>query len=67
VEPDYLPNSEVFFSRVWIPFPEGGVGGIPPPQYLTPGGRNFGAPPWQGFGGNAPKDNFLGKFPCKIL
>jgi hypothetical protein len=41
VEPDYLPDSEVCFSRAWTPFPNGGVGGISPPQ-LSPGGSRGG-------------------------
>jgi hypothetical protein len=47
VEPNYLPDSEVFFSRAWTPFPNGGCGGDFPPQ-LSPrggGGRQFLYPP----------------------
>jgi hypothetical protein len=38
VEPDYLPDSEVCFSRAWTPFPNGGgVGGGFPPTTVTRG------------------------------
>jgi hypothetical protein len=63
VEPDYLPDSEVCFSRAWIPFLDGGcVGGDSPPLLSSggsKGGRKInGAPPGRGFGGNTPKRNF---------
>jgi hypothetical protein len=35
IEPDYLPDSKVCFSHAWTPFPNGGSGGIYPPQ-LSP-------------------------------
>jgi hypothetical protein len=32
VEPDYIPDLEVYFSCSWTPFPNGGgLGGFPPP------------------------------------
>jgi hypothetical protein len=50
VEPDYLPDSEVFFSCAWIPFSDGGVCGGFPPHYFLQGGlegakKINGAPP----------------------
>jgi hypothetical protein len=82
VEPDYLPDSEVCFSRAWTPFPNGGgVGGISPPQ-LSPGGPggdrgggdNFCShpppppPPLAGDSGAVPPEvKFWEKLPCKIL
>jgi hypothetical protein len=62
VEPDYLLDSEVCFSHAWTPFPNGGCGGISPPQ-LSPGGPGgvetiFVAPP-EGDSGAVPlKQNF---------
>jgi hypothetical protein len=47
VEPDYLPDSEVCFSRAWTPFPNGGCGGDFPPTTVARGvqggggGRQF--------------------------
>jgi hypothetical protein len=38
VEPDYLPDSEVCFSRAWTPFPNGGCGGDFPPKTVRGGG-----------------------------
>jgi hypothetical protein len=59
VEPDYLPDSEVCFSRAWIPFLDGGCGGDFPPLLVVKGGPGGGggdeingAPPWRGFRGN---------------
>jgi hypothetical protein len=76
VEPDYLLDSEVCFSRAWTPFPNGGCGGskgglFPPHnchQGVQGGGTTiFVAPPGGGFGGNAPEAKCWEKFPCKIL
>jgi hypothetical protein len=64
VEPDYLLDSEVCFSRAWTPFPKGGCGGISPHncrqgglggwwQFLYP-------PPGGGFGAS-PRSEILGK------
>jgi hypothetical protein len=57
VEPDYLPDSDVYFSRAWTPFPNGGCGGDFPPQ-LSPGGA---APPERNIG-----KNFLVKY-CNFV
>jgi hypothetical protein len=39
VEPNYLPNLEVCFSRGWTPFPNGGCGGAFPQKILSVGSR----------------------------
>jgi hypothetical protein len=70
VEPNYLLVSEVCFSCVWTPLPNGGCGGISPPQISLGGPRGetiFVVPPSEGFGGNAPKEKYWETFPCKIL
>jgi hypothetical protein len=71
VEPDYLPDSEVLFQPVFGShfLMGGGVGGISPPYIVrgVQGGGKILEPPLGGFGGSAPEENFLGKFPCKIL
>jgi hypothetical protein len=67
VEPDYLPDSEVCFSRAWTPFPNGGVwGGFPPHNCRQGGpggggGDNFCSPPWRGIRGQCPRSEILGK------
>jgi hypothetical protein len=77
VNPDYLPDSNVFFICAWTPFPNGGGGGGGggdfPPQ-LSPGGSRgvtmtifVAPPPGGGFGGSAPEAKFWEKLPCKIL
>jgi hypothetical protein len=47
------------FSRVWIPFPDGGV----------PGGQReiLEPPPGKEFGGSALKEKFWERLPCKLL
>jgi hypothetical protein len=72
VEPDYLPDSEVCFSRAWTPFPNGGVWGVLPPTTVSRGvqggDENFCSPPWWGIQGKCtPKVKYWEKLPCKIL
>jgi hypothetical protein len=57
VELDYLPDSEVCFSYSWTSFPNGGVGGISPPQIVSKGVQ----------GGGSLEEKFWEKVPCKIL
>jgi hypothetical protein len=53
VEPDYLPDSEVCFSHVWIPFPDEGVCGGFPPTIVTMGGTTkINGPPLVGDSGD---------------
>jgi hypothetical protein len=66
VEPNYLLDSEVFFSHAWSPFHSGGVwGGFPLHNCL-----HGGAPPGGGFEGSAPEEkyweNFLVKY-CNFV
>jgi hypothetical protein len=65
VEPDYLPDLEVCFSRAWTPFPNGGCGGISPPQLSPRGSRGGGA--GGDDNGSAPEVKYWEKIPCKIL
>jgi len=72
VEPDYLLDSEVCFSRAWTPFPNRRVwGGFPPPNYLQGGPGEartiFVTPPSGGFRGSAPEAKYWETLPCKIL
>jgi hypothetical protein len=65
VEPNYLPDSEVFF----LLGPHSLRGSIYIPQHCLcrQGGReNFCSPLGGGFGG-APEVKFWENFPCKIL
>jgi hypothetical protein len=42
VEPDYLLDLEICFSRSWTPFPNGGVWGDSPSTTVTRGARGGG-------------------------
>jgi hypothetical protein len=65
VEPDYLPDSEVCFSRAWTPFPNGGCGGDFPPTTVARGVQggddNFCSPPLAGDSGAVPPKRNIGK------
>jgi hypothetical protein len=65
VEPDYLPDSEVFFSHAWTPFPNGGVWGDFTPGTSVRGskgaGKNFVAPPLARDSGVVPTKRNFGK------
>jgi hypothetical protein len=74
VEPDYVHDSDVFFSCSWISFLDRGCGGDSPPPQLSLGqGRGRGGdeingdPSGERFEGSTPGVKFYEKIPCKIL